>query len=371
MRSILNYTRFKSERNKGTMTVYIILIIILTFISYREAKGKLNIFEQKYIFVLLFLVLFLLSGLRKEVGTDFVSYQNYFNGIFTDAYDYMNIEIGYKAVNYLVATFCNFEQSIFLVTSFFIVLLFFINIRNYSDLPLYSIFCFVSLYFYFHSLNITRQYIAIAITFYSLKYLLNRNFIKYMLIILLASTFHRIAIVMIPFYFIADFKYNLKVYIIGVCLTLIAMISLPFIIRLVAIIIPKYGYYIDFNSSGSSAYFSLIISGVGFLSALFVREKFGLDDKIYIVLMNALYISVLFNILAFSNILMYRIGTFYMIYIILLIPRVIVILEKKWFHFTTIISSILVITALYQLVNNNSGVVPYNLNLSLVHALIL
>lgn len=55
---------------------------------------------------------------------------------------------------------------------------------------------------YFSAFNGMRQWIASIILFWAIKYIWNDNFIKYFICVILASTIHISALIMIPVYFI-------------------------------------------------------------------------------------------------------------------------------------------------------------------------
>ncbi len=61
------------------------------------------------------------------------------------------------------------------------------------------IYLFVLLAFYNMSLNIMRQFIAIAIVFYGYKFLLKKEFLKYIITVIIASFFHSSAIIALSF----------------------------------------------------------------------------------------------------------------------------------------------------------------------------
>ena len=64
-----------------------------------------------------------------------------------------------------------------------------------------SLTYFVVSYCYFEHFNIIRQTLAIALFFYSWKYIIETNFIMYSLFIFFASMIHVAAVVLLPFYF--------------------------------------------------------------------------------------------------------------------------------------------------------------------------
>src|SRR5699024_12644470 len=85
-----------------------------------------------------------------------------------------------------------------------------------------------------------RQQLAIAIVVYSLKYIFDNKLYKFLLFTLLASTFHIIAFIVLPFYFLfhysknrLDTKDKYKTFLRGIMLLCITLF------------IVSYGYFLD------------------------------------------------------------------------------------------------------------------------------
>ena len=69
-----------------------------------------------------------------------------------------------------------------------------------------SLFVYIASGIYTVSMNGIRQSLAAAIIFAATKYILDGNFKKFLLVILLASTIHQTALIFIPIYFIVRRK---------------------------------------------------------------------------------------------------------------------------------------------------------------------
>jgi transmembrane protein EpsG len=119
--------------------------------------------------------------------------------------------------------------------------------KKYSYSLGISFFIFIAVGPYYDSFNITRQVMAVSILFLGFKYLVNRNFIKFASIVMLAMLFHVTALFMFFMYFIMVFKtskYNFFMIIAGYSLVYI-------FIDLIGLIGMKYVYTgYDLNSYG-------------------------------------------------------------------------------------------------------------------------
>ena len=83
-------------------------------------------------------------------------------------------------------------------------------VEDKKFLIIWAFFLFLALFLEF-SLNVVRQAVAIFIVFYAYKYICDKKLFKYILFIIIASLFHRSAILCLPLYFIGKFENILNV----------------------------------------------------------------------------------------------------------------------------------------------------------------
>jgi len=124
-----------------------------------------------------------------------------------------------------------------IITSFIILLLFFREFKKYSPYIWLSVLMFITVGQFYTSFNIIRQIIAVAIIFSGSKYLYERNLSKYIFIVLLASTFHKTSIIMILFYFILNFKFNINKLVITLFALFVSMTFLDSILNIVLLLL--------------------------------------------------------------------------------------------------------------------------------------
>ena len=85
---------------------------------------------------------------------------------------------------------------------------FYVGIRRMSPNFYISILLFVMCGFYFDSMNLVRQYVAISLLFVAFTFFLNGENIKYLLCVLLAALFHYSVLVIFPFILLSRFRYS-------------------------------------------------------------------------------------------------------------------------------------------------------------------
>ena len=168
--------------------------------------------NARFSFILLLIVL--LAGVREaKPGRDYSNYLNY--------YDYILVhgeigklfkvnEIGWDNLNLLFGSL-GVPAGVFFGLVSGVTWFFFIKGSYKFQFLLPLMFFFVlSSGFYFWTYNGVRQSISIMIFFYSIRFLLEKDPLRYVLWIAVASLFHTSVIVMLPFYFITKIKFNQK-----------------------------------------------------------------------------------------------------------------------------------------------------------------
>lgn len=163
------------------MEAYFYLLGLLFILTGLGVTGKHN-----YFYELLISCLFIgFSGLRYKVGIDYESYERIFHLVENSDFDILFLkELGFvfliKGIVFIGGT----SQLMFLFCSVFyqIYIYKFVKYFKANFYLAMLIFLCISPY-YFASFNGLRQSIAIAVFAYSLKYVIERNFRKYLLLL--------------------------------------------------------------------------------------------------------------------------------------------------------------------------------------------
>ncbi len=206
-----------------TFLMYELLLLLILLLPAgklinRENSGLIRYktdgfrWNARLVFILFFIVL--LAGTREaQQGTDFNSYLRFYNYILAHGkigfffksheigWDYFNLSFGKLGVPAGV-----FFGLISGITWFFFIKG---SYRFQFLLPLMFFFV-ISSGFFFWTFNGLRQSIAIMIFFYSIRFLMEKDLLRYTLWISIASLFHTSIIIMLPFYFITKIKFNQK-----------------------------------------------------------------------------------------------------------------------------------------------------------------
>lgn len=156
----------------------------------------------------IFVILFLLSACRLNVGNDYARYVEFMHLVNCDAY--VPTEIGFNLLVKLVYGLSGYENFllVFAFYSFVTVLFFLLAMYEQSDAFGLTFFLFMTLGYYFQTFSTVRYYLALAVALYSMKFVLRRQWGRFVVLILLGSTFHKSLLVVIPLYFLASLAWK-------------------------------------------------------------------------------------------------------------------------------------------------------------------
>jgi transmembrane protein EpsG len=173
-----------------------------------EDNRILNVFHWLGLILISFVV-----GYRYNVGVDWGAYKNTFERLKSSESFFNNsyMEIGYLKINQWVIDMGWDYTAMFFIVALLSWFFIFISVPK-KVLPLTIFFLFTDEYF-FWSMNGVRQFMAISIFLYAIKFILSKDLFYYIVFISLASLFHLSALVLIPLYFLPINKlYNQKIW---------------------------------------------------------------------------------------------------------------------------------------------------------------
>lgn len=262
---------------------------------------KLNVI---YIIIAI-LMLSLLAGLRNnEIGLDVktyvtVAFNKLQNKSIQDVFLNHNLEIGYELLILSCINIYNDIHFVHFITHLIIVLgvmSFLLNFSNKNDIYL-GLLTFLFLYFN-TSLNIVRQWLAISVYMYSIKYLINKDYKKYLVFSLIAYLFHNSAIIaflVFGIYYMLNKKLSCtRVLIIFITFIMILLALRPIVSLLVGYGILNVRYLSYFNSVGNSSIFMQTISRLPILILAFINYNSILkNDKFNKIILIFLFLDLI------------------------------------------------------------------------------
>ena len=195
---------------------FLLLGYILIFLIFSK-RVKSDLF-----FYLSFLALTIFSGLRFDVGVDFMSYHQMF-----EDFKNGNALFLFEPANMMIINTINIfnidHQVIFFIYSVIIMFGVFYFIKKLSPLKELSILLFVTVgIFYFSTFNGIRQWAAISIGLIAIVKLIEKKHIQFLILVILATLFHLSALLLFIFIF-----FKIRFYLIA------SIISIKFFIFLI------------------------------------------------------------------------------------------------------------------------------------------
>lgn len=195
-----------------------IILSLMSICSIGEVLFKSNSKKYtQYLFFIWCIILIFVAGFRFDTA-DYKEYVNLFNWtpdiidtIINNKWEFFIFtreEIGYLLLNSLVKLFTDESEFLFLSVATISIFLYYKSIKTYAIYPLVSLLIYFSFIYCVKELAQIRQGIAMAFFVYSLRYLINSNFKKYIICIWLAGCFHLSIWAMIFVYPLRKIKIN-------------------------------------------------------------------------------------------------------------------------------------------------------------------
>ena len=198
------------------MTAYtwmVILVLLAALLLQGNVKGN-----KKFIFAA-FLILFCVMGLRdvNTVGTDSsgtngsypIIYKNVGHSEWSELYTAgeINYNVGSTHLQKLIydLTDGNYQTYVSLV-ALFVMFSYMRFIRKYSPSPIQSVLYLFGLMYFTLLFDALKQAMAMSVLLFAFDAIIDKKPIKFILLVLLASTFHFPALVFLPAYWIGRMK---------------------------------------------------------------------------------------------------------------------------------------------------------------------
>lgn len=278
--------------------------------------------------ILSFVIIVMTLTLRSvNVGVDTSIYFEEYNTISKLSFSQLRhhrMELGFVLLVKLISMINLGPQLLLVVTGVFMAVSVFHLIKKYSPNKFLSIYLFITLMFLMTFMNVMRQSISICILIYSIKYIDENKNLKAILIILLASLFHFVAIVFLPIIILRRFKIDYKVMIFTLALSFVIFLSFDLFINTAALFIPKVKYYLD-SIYGKENYFGALLDYIFYFSIYMVvivnlKKTKTKEQKIFL---SILIIQMILQPLLIKMTIMNRVSTIFSFFIIITIPLII------------------------------------------------
>ena len=249
-------------------------------------------------------------------GSDWVSYEQVYNSGFLDK----TVEVGYMAISNLLSNLgVDFWFFYIVIKTLAFVVFYRIIFKNKNEDPYFSFMIFLASFGYFMFIDCPfRNLIAVSIFLLSIKYIISKDYLRYALVVILASTFHLTALIMLPIIFLEKLskvksKNLLFIYLFLYLFLLLGGIDLLF--NITETIFPymykRLIFYMDRSVSVSALYSpGLLIRFFVFVLMLYYREMITERYKRGELIINLSYVYIILSLISYAFPLLFRLALY-------------------------------------------------------------
>lgn len=343
--------------------IYTLLFFLLVFVTLSTQERNNN--QNKGAFIVFVLLYIFLGGLRgSHVGSDTFGYILHIESFRQMTYSDILLMFESDKVGWL---FFKLVSSPFhTYTPYFLILqvLFWIPvsmiIHKYSKNSLFALLLFVSFRFAYFPMTGMRQGVALALVFLSLKYLLDNKNIKFVMLVILASSFHKSAIVFLLALVLRHIKlqYNVKS-IVAVLFACVFVFIIP-INSLSGVTESEFAYsaYLQQQNEKTSNIFLLIMNILSFVYLNLVDKSFT-QDRLNNILFNLSFVSMIFSLFTFVHPIFARVGMYFGFFVPLAIANTIPLYNGQNTRKVFVTISVGVLIVIYVITGIPVGFEPY------------
>lgn len=298
---------------------------------------------------------------------DYDSYVQIFNNYKNNINIGIPNEFGYKWLLNITKYISGEQQLIFLffaIVSNILIYKYIFENSKYRELSIFIYTCLGT--FYFSSFNGIRQFCAIALFSYSLKFVKKRNRNKYFIIIILgAFLFHYTLFLMLPFYYLLNINIQKKYMLFILILELLLYRSILLLVSL-----SIYSTYLSKTFSTKPGIFLYVYILFSVILLIF-NNKETEEKKLFF---NMIFYSMCVILLmlidnSFAAQLVLRINSYFFIIIIVLIPNIIKEIKNRYIRNIIIVSLYMFLFVYFirsvYITGYSYKIFPYHINFKL------
>lgn len=281
---------------------FILAIALLARITHLET--------DKTLYGVAVTVLIIYGALRDGfLYPDIQNYYDYFKYGYTDFDLQEQFNYGYVLLNLICKFITPSFQFLLAIVSVIIILLYARAIKEYSPFIWLSLILYV-LINYYPSFFLLRQYLAMGVFLYSLKYVVKREPVRYGICMLIALSFHTTALIAMPLYFlygIKNTKLNMLLLLLGSVAAIIVFFSFSTYIGLFS---AYYAHYFEWEME-EAAWKRAVMKGFIFLVYLYIMRKHFYDQGINRIVFYCMIFNVVICIAAMNVMGVFRLREYF------------------------------------------------------------
>ncbi len=349
------------------ITMFFLTLIFAIIYDYAARDTIKNILLRQTLFLFMCIPTIFVAAVRYDVGVDYFNiywrfYESVEAGRTTIIGSNVSMDVGLRALNAFLLRLSDSPITFFIFSSILIYFSIFRYVKKQQERIMLSVMCFLLSGIYFTSLNIVRQFIAIAIVLWGWKFLKERKMLPYIGCCIFASLFHLSSLIMVVFYFLQYINITKKsfgkILVAAICATPIIKVVFEFIV-----VNTRYSYYlnnklyvVDYDLAGTV--YAILLTAFAFWRYKECEKKTGFDFLFKMLLCYDVVICMSYFI-PLCN----RISIYFKLFIFLdMLPMLITSFaaRRKKVLLTLMCFAFMGATTFYlYYINGNSGVFPY------------
>ena len=324
------------------MTLYIAITVFVVLAFFLQ--GRKGSYYRTYYLMICFAIMLLLHTFFNPEYLDNYFYKlgfaEYKSMSFTDVVMYnspsLKAETGYrilcKLVSYLTSNWvvCMFVISAIMLSGYYY------STKKYSEICWLSVLLIMTGPFV-QSLFVLRQHLAIGVLLLSIPFILKRDIISYLLLCVLAISFHQTAAIFVPTYFIYNLRRTKVIYTLFIVGFIVLYYYFSFFLTVsasLAMDTATYGdYYLEIDkNAGSNNKMALLMALILVLRILILQKEFfkvGLNKLMSIIII----IGTIISIVGIGFIATNRLNMYYTALAFLYIPNTFSNVRRKEIRF--------------------------------------
>lgn len=316
------------------MAVYYILLFIPICIQHFVLRGSNVNFEKKNRNSLAFFFLFftVLVMLRHEsVGSDTRNYANIFTRLSNMEWGELrnhSVEIGFSYFNKIISIFTTDPRVFFAITAVVTIMMIYPTYKRLCADPSLTIVLFGTMSTFVMMFSGIRQMLAVGIGFIAYEFTRKKKLIPFILLTLLAMSFHISAFMLAIMYPLYHAKITRKWLFVVVPSLAVVFVFNKQIFTVLALILERFTDY-EGQLTQTGAYMMLILFALFAVFAFLIPDEENIDDET-IGLRNFLLLSIVIQIFAPLHHIAMRMSYYYIIFIPLLLPKIISARSSKY-----------------------------------------
>lgn len=358
------------------MLPYFTLLIVVFTLSYfvqtqqrvsiRNLNRNVHTQEGRWVLIAMTVILILFAGLRNGVGSDYGIYEWLF-GVYMDKpiWETLFEEEGFFwGISSILGFFTKDVLICYIVTTAVTVTLIIKLVSKYSINFSLSMFLYLAMMDYFNAFNGIRQWFAAAIIIAGFPLLLENKKWKYCLVILFAYFFHNSAIVVLPFVFILHWKPRAgKTYILYLAIFAF-FFAFPGATNAILEFIAPENYKKYFNQEWDDGVniIRVVVYALPVVLTRIFYDKITENESekpLIDLLINLSTIHFMIYVLGTRNTTLARIGVYFSIYNVLLIPYLLRVFKGESRLTAKVLIMLCFFAYLYLLLPVDSNLLPY------------